>query len=118
MAISNTKSKTVATAKTETKAKTKTTATAAKSTDKKTATATKTSASETKAKTKSKIYHVSKRKEDSKWIIKLEGSDKVIKTFATKVEAEEYVDGLAERQDGSVKMRASKGKNAGKFIKR
>jgi hypothetical protein len=112
MAISNTKLKTSTASKTEAKAKTKT-ATATKS-----SASTKTSASETKAKTKSKIYHVSKRKEDSKWIIKLEGSDKVIKTFATKVEAEEYVDGLAERQDGSVKMRASKGKNAGKFIKR
>lgn len=112
MAISNTKLKTSTTSKTEAKAKTKT-ATATKS-----SASTKASASETKAKTKSKIYHVSKRKEDSKWIIKLEGSDKVIKTFATKVEAEEYVDGLAERQDGSVKMRASKGKNAGKFIKR
>ncbi len=64
-----------------------------------------------------KIYYVSKRASDSKWIVKLEGSDKVIKTFATKVEATEYVSGLAERQDGSMKIRASKGKNAGKFTK-
>ena len=89
-------------------------ATASKTADTKTA----KTASETKAKSKSKIYHVSKRKDDGKWTIKLEGSDKVIKTFATKVEAEEYVEGLAERQDGSIKLRASKGKNAGKFVKR
>jgi len=64
-----------------------------------------------------KIYNLSKRKEDGKWIVKLQGSDKVIKTFKTKVEAQEYVNGLAERQNGSIKFRASKGKNAGKFAK-
>lgn len=65
----------------------------------------------------SKIYHLSKREKDGKWIVKLEGSEKVIKTFSTKEEASDYVSGLAERQDGSVKFRASKGKNAGKFSK-
>lgn len=101
-----------------TKTSTTTKATAIKSTAKTTDTKTAAKSTDTKAKSKSKIYHVSKRKDDGKWTIKLEGSDKVIKTFATKVEAEEYVDGLAERQDGSVKLRASKGKNAGKFVKR
>lgn len=105
------------TTKTTSKAST-TKATASKTATKTADTKTAKTASETKAKSKSKIYHVSKRKDDGKWTIKLEGSDKVIKTFATKVEAEEYVEGLAERQDGSIKLRASKGKNAGKFVKR
>ena len=105
------------TTKTTSKAST-TKATASKTASKTADTKTAKTASETKAKSKSKIYHVSKRKDDGKWTIKLEGSDKVIKTFATKVEAEEYVEGLAERQDGSIKLRASKGKNAGKFVKR
>ncbi len=114
-----TSGKATASKTTTTKTASKTTTTKATTTK---ATATKATASktasETKAKSKSKIYHVGKRKEDGKWTIKLEGSDKVIKTFATKVEAEEYVEGLAERQDGSIKLRASKGKNAGKFVKR
>ena len=105
------------TTKTTSKAST-TKATASKTATKTADTKTAKTASETKVKSKSKIYHVSKRKDDGKWTIKLEGSDKVIKTFATKVEAEEYVEGLAERQDGSIKLRASKGKNAGKFVKR
>lgn len=66
---------------------------------------------------KSKIYHVHKRPKDGKWCIKLEGSDKIIKTFSTKVEAVDYVNGLAERNDASIKLKASKGKSAGKFVK-
>lgn len=120
-----TKTSTKATTSKTTDSKTTTTKTASKPAATKTSTTTKATAvkstaksTDTKAKSKSKIYHVSKRKDDGKWTIKLEGSDKVIKTFATKVEAEEYVEGLAERQDGSIKLRASKGKNAGKFVKR
>mgnify|MGYP002515278537 CR=1 FL=1 len=65
-----------------------------------------------------KVYHINKRAKDNKWTIKLEGSEKVIKTFTTKIEAEEYVNGLAERQDGSYQVHASKGRNKGKIIKK
>ena len=38
-----------------------------------------------------KKYHVVKRKEDNKWTVKLEGSDKVIKLFDTKDDSMVYV---------------------------
>jgi len=65
-----------------------------------------------------KVYHVSKRAEDGKWVVKFAGGEKVIKTFATKVEALEYADKLAANQDGSVAFHASKGENKGKIQKR
>ena len=65
-----------------------------------------------------KVYHVSKRAEDGKWVVKFAGGEKVIKTFATKVEALAYADKLAENQDGAVAFHASKGENKGKIQKR
>ena len=65
-----------------------------------------------------KVYHVSKRAEDGKWVIKFAGGEKVIKTFATKEEATAYVKQLAKNQDGTVLYHASKGAKAGKIQKR
>ena len=65
-----------------------------------------------------KVYHVSKRKEDGKWVIKFAGGEKVIKLFDTKAEALAYADQLAANQNGTVQFHASKGKNAGKIQKR
>ena len=62
-----------------------------------------------------KIYHVSKRKEDGKWQIFIAGSDKAIKLFDTKVEAEEYANKLGANQNGTVLIHNSKGKDAGKI---
>lgn len=62
-----------------------------------------------------KKYHVVKRKEDNKWTVKLEGSDKVIKLFATKEEAMEYTKQMAENQGASVAVHASKGANKGRI---
>lgn len=64
-----------------------------------------------------KVYHVSKRAEDKKWVIKLTGGSKVIKTFDTKEEAEAYAKKLSDNQDGVVLSHASKGANAGKIQK-
>ncbi|MBE6127179.1 MAG: DUF2188 domain-containing protein [Erysipelotrichaceae bacterium] len=65
-----------------------------------------------------KVYHVSKRAEDGKWVIKFAGGEKVIKTFSTKDEALAYADQLAENQGGTVLFHASKGAKAGKIQKR
>ena len=65
-----------------------------------------------------KVYHVSKRAEDGKWVVKFAGGEKVIRTFATKAEALAYADQLAENQNGSVSFHASKGAHAGKIQKR
>lgn len=65
-----------------------------------------------------KVYHVSKRAEDGKWVIKFAGGEKVIKTFGTKDEALAYADQLAENQGGTVLFHASKGAKAGKIQKR
>lgn len=67
---------------------------------------------------KGKNYHVSKREKDGKWQVKIAGSDKIIKTFATKAEAMEYVEKIAENQDRSIIVHPSKGKNKGKFSSR
>ena len=45
-----------------------------------------------------KVYEVMKK--DDKWIVRIKGNTKVIKSFATKPEAQEFVEGLSERQDG------------------
>lgn len=63
-----------------------------------------------------KVYEVMKK--DDKWIVRIKGNTKVIKSFATKPEAQEFVEGLSERQDGSYQIRASKGKNKGRFIQK
>ncbi|MCQ2776109.1 MAG: DUF2188 domain-containing protein [Bacilli bacterium] len=62
-----------------------------------------------------RVYHVSKRAEDGKWVVKFAGGEKVIKTFATKAEAEAYSEQMAENQGGIVLTHASKGKNKGKI---
>ena len=53
-----------------------------------------------------KVYHVSKR-----------ASDKVIKLFATKVEAEEYCEKMAKNQGATLMVHKSKGANKGKADK-
>ena len=58
----------------------------------------------------SHIYHVSKRKEDSKWKVFNAGSDKIIKLFATQAEALEFAKGLAKKNDGSVILHGLDGK--------
>lgn len=63
-------------------------------------------------------YHVSKRASDNKWQVFRAGSDKVIKLFDTKVEAEEYTKRMAENQGVSYLSHASKGKNKGRIQKK
>ena len=60
-----------------------------------------------------KVYHVAKRESDGKWFVRGKDSEKVIKLFDTKVEAEEYCKKLSENQDGTILVHASKGKNKG-----
>lgn len=62
-----------------------------------------------------KVYHVAKREEDGKWYVRLQGSDKVIKLFSTKAEAEEYCEVLGKNQSGTILIHASKGKSKGKI---
>ena len=66
---------------------------------------------------KSAAYHVSKR-EDGMWQVFRAGSDKVIKLFKTKAEAEEYTKKMAENQGVTYHAHASKGKNKGKIQKK
>ena len=61
-------------------------------------------------------YHLSKRSSDGKWQVFRAGSDKVIKLFDTKAEAEEYTKKMAENQGVAVLSHASKGKNKGKIL--
>ena len=63
-------------------------------------------------------YHLSKRASDGKWQVFRAGSDKVIKLFDTKAEAEEYVKKMAENQGVAYLTHASKGKNKGKIQKK
>ena len=62
-----------------------------------------------------RVYHVSKRKEDGKWVVKFTGGEKVIKTFTTQKEALEFTKKMAEKQDGVMLVHASKGKNKGRI---
>jgi hypothetical protein len=62
-----------------------------------------------------KAYHVVKRESDKKRCVKLAKGEKVIKTFDTKVEAEDYVKVMAKNQGATVRMHASKGKNKGRI---
>ena len=64
-----------------------------------------------------KVYHVSKRASDNKWKVSIRGSDKVIKLFDTKVEAEEYCTKMAINQGATLQIHNSKGKNKGKINK-
>lgn len=63
-------------------------------------------------------YHLSKRASDNKWQVFRAGSNKVIKLFDTKVEAEEYTKRMAENQGVSYLSHASKGKNKGRIQKK
>lgn len=71
-----------------------------------------------KAKKNTAAYHVSKRASDGMWQVFRAGSDKVIKLFKTKAEAEEYTKQMAENQGVVYHAHASKGKNKGKIQKK
>ena len=73
---------------------------------------------EKKGPTSGASYHLSKRASDNKWQVFLTGSDKVIKTFATKAEAEEYTKKMAANTGRSILTHASKGASKGKIQKR
>ena len=73
---------------------------------------------EKKGPTAGASYHLSKRASDNKWQVFLTGSDKVIKTFATKAEAEEYTKKMAANTGRSILTHASKGASKGKIQKR
>ena len=60
-----------------------------------------------------KVYHVGKREKDNKWAVHIQGSDKVIKLFDTKKEAEEYLKIMANNQKGTVLFHNSKGDRKG-----
>lgn len=62
-----------------------------------------------------KIYLLSKV--NNKWQIELKDGSKVIKTFTTKEEALKYAKALCKSQNGELYVKATKGKNAGEFIK-
>ena len=59
-------------------------------------------------------YHLSKRS-DGKWQLFITGSDKVIKTFATKAEGEAYAKEKASNTGRAVLAHNSKGANKGKI---
>lgn len=62
-------------------------------------------------------YHLSKR-EDGKWQLFITGSDKVIKTFATKAEGEAYAKEKAANTGRAILAHNSKGANKGKIKKK
>ena len=64
-----------------------------------------------------KVYHINKRTSDKKWTIKFANGQKVIKLFDTKEEALAYAEELADKQNGTVLVHASKGKKKGKIQK-
>ena len=73
---------------------------------------------ENKEAKKNASYHISKRASDNKWQVFRAGSEKVIKLFDTKVEAEEYTKVMAENQGVGYLSHASKGKNKGRIQKK
>ena len=62
-----------------------------------------------------RVYHLSMRAEDGKWVVRFAGGEKVIKTFATQKEGLEYCNKMAENQGGTVLVHASKGENKGRI---
>ena len=62
-----------------------------------------------------KIYLLSKV--NNKWQVELKDGLKIIKTFSTKEEAFKYAKALCKSQNGELYVKATKGKNAGEFIK-
>ncbi|MFA6756086.1 MAG: DUF2188 domain-containing protein [Bacilli bacterium] len=71
------------------------------------------SKSESASKTPKKVYFV--KKVEGEWQVILRDGSKVIKKFATKIEAEEFAKATAKNQNGTVLTHASKGKNKGRF---
>ena len=69
------------------------------------------------SKPQKKVYHVAKRDSDQKWTVKFAGGEKVIKLFDTKVEAVNYANELAAKNDSTVLVHASKGAYKGKIRK-
>lgn len=67
---------------------------------------------------KNASYHLSKRASDGKWQVFRAGSDKVIKLFDTKPEAEAYTKQMAENQGVGFLTHNSKGKNKGRVQKK
>ncbi len=65
--------------------------------------------SEDKEKKTVKSYHISKRKSDGMWQIKLAGGKKAIKLFRTQQEAIDYCKVLAENQDAKVTVHKKDG---------
>jgi len=62
-----------------------------------------------KKKTSAKKYHISQR-EDGKWRVRREGSDKVLKLFDTQKQAIEYAKTVADNQSGSIVIHKVDGK--------
>ena len=62
-----------------------------------------------------RVYHLSKRAEDGKWVVRFAGGEKVIKTFATQKEGLDYCNKMAENQGGTVLVHASKGEQKGRI---
>ena len=50
----------------------------------------------------SKTYHISLRKGDGKWQVKIGGGEKAIKLFDTQLQAIDYAKSLAESQDANI----------------
>lgn len=92
-----------------TTAKTSTKKTSAKEAPAKKAPAKKAAPKETKT------WHITKREEDGKWVVKAEGGTKATRLFKTKKEAEEYVKTLTANNEGS---RVVSHKKDGKFQKK
>lgn len=55
-------------------------------------------------------YHVTKRASDGKWQVKGENSDKALKLFDTKADAEAYAKEVAKNQNSSVVAHKKDGK--------
>ena len=57
------------------------------------------------------IYHVTRRKEDGKWQVKLQKGDKAIKLFNTQEEAYAYAKKIAGNKEGTVHLHKVYGQN-------
>ncbi len=66
---------------------------------------------------KQNTYLINKRESDAKWVVKIMGSDKVIKTFDTKAEAMAYTKSMAGSTGKGILTKPSKGVHKGKFSK-
>lgn len=56
-----------------------------------------------------KVYHISKRKDDGKWQVKLAGGSKALKLFKTQAEAIDYAKALAETQEARIVIHKTDG---------